>query len=534
MNKTIAEFLTYLQIPVSEAYCEKLISSHSDFPSMLSIVDTLERLGIRYIVGEIQKDKIDELDFPYILQTSKKYNEILVIKSNKDLIINKEVLKYWEGVVLHVEPTASIIDKENNRVYRKEKSFQIAQGVLLATLAILISWAFVKTLSPVLSPLFVTSIAGILTGYLLMAKELGVKYKVVEKFCTSGKNSDCDKVLDSDIGKFIGGITLSNLVLTYFLFQTTILSIVGTTDGLKSAHLTLLGILSFFLIQVAAYSVYYQYQKAKSWCKLCLIVNGIIVVQFLLFGYLFLSPVFDFTIHVTPIFLQAAIFVAFGCICLMVKHKIEILNNLNNVVSSASRVKNNVQVFTSLLKKQREVNTTLMEHEVLIGDRNAPIKIVMVSNLYCKPCKNQHEVLAELIDTFPDKVLLALRFVISKDEAANNYLIQYWLRFIHLKKDESFFTQKLLHDWYVSMDLKKFQEIYPMELTTSPELGVDIVRRHNRWGEQIGISFTPTFFINGYQMPKNYDIADLFFLVPSLSDQLAATSDKKNIDLVVS
>ena len=277
MNKTIAEFLTYLRIPISESYCEQLISSHADFPALLSIVDTLDRLGIRYIAGKIQKEKLEELHFPYVLQTNLKHSEILVIKNKNDLIANREILTHWDGLVLQVEPTNSIIDKNNNLLYRKERLFQIAQRVLLATLMVLISWAFLKTLSPILLTLLVTSIAGILVGYVLMAKELGVKYKVIEKFCASGKNNDCDKVLDSEGAKLMGDITLSNLVLTYFLFQTVILSIAAATDGAESSHLLPLGVLSLFLISVAAYSLYYQYIVAKSWCKLCLIVDTIIV-----------------------------------------------------------------------------------------------------------------------------------------------------------------------------------------------------------------------------------------------------------------
>jgi protein-disulfide isomerase len=33
------------------------------------------------------------------------------------------------------------------------------------------------------------------------------------------------------------------------------------------------------------------------------------------------------------------------------------------------------------------------------------------------------------------------------------------------------------------------------------------------WCQEIGIAYTPTFFVNGYQLPKMYKIEDLKYLM---------------------
>jgi hypothetical protein len=44
--------------------------------------------------------------------------------------------------------------------------------------------------------------------------------------------------------------------------------------------------------------------------------------------------------------------------------------------------------------------------------------------------------------------------------------------------------------------------------------------QHYEWIRRHEVNLTPTFFINGYQLPKEYTIIDLLFLVASMSEQI--------------
>ena len=80
VEKALADFLVSLGVPVSEKYVRKIIASHPDFPSLLSIADILQRLGIDHAVGRIEKETLAELPYPYLLPIDKGRSDILFIK----------------------------------------------------------------------------------------------------------------------------------------------------------------------------------------------------------------------------------------------------------------------------------------------------------------------------------------------------------------------------------------------------------------------------------------------------------------------
>ena len=75
-------------------------------------------------------------------------------------------------------------------------------------------------------------------------------------------------------------------------------------------------------------------------------------------------------------------------------------------------------------------------------------------------------------------------------------------------------TQKALDDWYLAetKDYERFAAKYPMtgELLKQG----DKIEAMSKWCKAMGISFTPTIFINGYQLPDAYNIEDVqYFLL---------------------
>jgi len=71
MEQAFADYLTALNIPVSRRYFRKRIASHPDYPSLLSISDTFEQLGIPHGVAHLEKEQLGTLTFPYVLYLEK-------------------------------------------------------------------------------------------------------------------------------------------------------------------------------------------------------------------------------------------------------------------------------------------------------------------------------------------------------------------------------------------------------------------------------------------------------------------------------
>jgi protein-disulfide isomerase len=82
--------------------------------------------------------------------------------------------------------------------------------------------------------------------------------------------------------------------------------------------------------------------------------------------------------------------------------------------------------------------------------------------------------------------------------------------------------RKALHDWYEWMDFEKFKEKYPLKVVLNVK---ELLTQHEQWMADAKIEYTPTIFINGYQLPKHYIIKDLKNLLKKI-EKFTQTNDE--------
>jgi uncharacterized membrane protein len=363
MEKTVTQFLKALHIPVSEKYVQKLIASHPDFPSLLSISDTFTRLGVNHAARRVKKEDLIELAYPYLLPVG---NNVLFIKSAADLTKHKTDLDYWNEVVLQAEPTNRTADKLNNELHAKETTINKLGIGLLALVGILLAYLIITSFSITSFLLFITSLAGVAVGYLLLAKELGVTYAAVDAFCNAGKNTNCDRVLKADIKLF--GIGFSDVVITFFIFQSITLILAQALPETSRGYFVILAVLSLVTLPIIAFSLYYQYFVAKTWCRLCLIIAAILVVQFVVFAGSYVTGVVQPRIYlsVTYVLATSLLFGSIGLLILLLKVRAERTNKLEKVGMYGNRVKYSIPVFTHLLLQEQKIDDTPLENEMCL------------------------------------------------------------------------------------------------------------------------------------------------------------------------
>lgn len=519
MEKAVSDFLHVLKVPVSGAYIKKLLRSHPDYPSLLSISDVLQRLGVYHVAHRVNREELNDVPYPFLLPLDKGRGDTLLIRNEMDLKKYEPYMDQWGGVVLQAKPTDKTKDKTNNELRSWELNIRKSLIVLIVCNGIFLSFSLFSSFSFLVLFLMIIAIAGGMIGYFLMAKELGITYKVIDDFCNTGKNTNCDKVLKSDVG--LMGIRFSDAVVVYFLFQIITLAFAQANPVL----LQILKWLSICTWPVILFSLYYQYFVAKTWCRLCLVVVGILILQSVGFMYsLYAGDILSvsFSTSLPSIIKSGLLFIVIGAFILMIKNALQRSNKLILEGTEGNMVKHSGSVFTELLLQQKKLNIVPFDKEVILGNPGAPVKITMVSNLYCNPCKERHEVVDELAAMYPDKVCVALRFVESGKDVAENIhslhsIVGYWLENIYNKPGESASMAGLLHDWFAIWDLEKFTKKYPNPPTNKEEVN-KIVERQYKWVEEVAVTSTPTFFVNGYQLPKEYSINDMLAMVPSLSD----------------
>jgi hypothetical protein len=513
MEKVVIQFLKFLKIPISGRYVEQLIMGHPDFPSLLSISDVFNRLGINHVVARVEKEHVRELEYPYLAPLDKGHGNILIIKDGDDLRKHQTLLKdEWGGIILQAEPTKVIPDKENNEIYAREKSIKRNSIIIMLALASLLLMAgfYLTILENIILAL---SIAGVIVGYFLFAKELGISYAAVDAFCSVGKDNNCDRVLKSDITLL--GVNFSDAVLAYFLFQSIVIGI-SSIIASRQIVLPILSIPGLLALPVVVFSVYYQYAVAKTWCRLCLIVDGLLIIQALVFSYGLYIGTLTISIGLSVLMAMAA--TALFVLLTVISAKVGMRYYQKLVqLGSDNRVKYNPVVFNALLRQQKKVDEQPFDYEMQFGNPTAPVKIIMVSSLHCNPCKLKHEVVHRLVATYPDLVNVVLRFAKSTSYPASiRTLLSYWFNNIYGKENESINTANLMHDWFELWDLQKIEKKYGIK--TDNTMIDKLEQQHNSWTRHA--STVPTFFVNGCELPRGYAIDDLLAMAPFLANDL--------------
>ncbi|MEO9210972.1 MAG: thioredoxin domain-containing protein [Ginsengibacter sp.] len=146
-----------------------------------------------------------------------------------------------------------------------------------------------------------------------------------------------------------------------------------------------------------------------------------------------------------------------------------------------------------------------------IGSLDAKNTLIKVCNPYCQPCAEAHPKIDKLLEE-THSLKVKIIFMTPNDEAHHAIKPTRHLMAIARLNDEKIIKQSL-DDWYLAenKNYDLFAKKYPMngELLKQG----DRIEAMKRWCNAINITFTPTIFINGYQLPNIYTIEDLQYFL---------------------
>jgi protein-disulfide isomerase/uncharacterized membrane protein len=498
MEIVLNRWLHSLKISVSSSYLSDKLRSHSDYPSLSSITAALDELGIDNAALVVDKEKLDKLPVPFLAHSSVNGGRFIVVKNiKKQILKNTKFEKNWNGIAVLAEKPENWYHADNasNLVKETKVKYQIILAgvviILFAGISLFnhFSWQIVS--------LFLFSLVGLASAILIVQHELGISNELTEQLCSAGKNTDCEAVMHSKgsrVGKWFNWADAGIIYFSSFL-----LLLVSLSSGLL-----ILAILSAAAIPFTFFSLYYQWQVVKKWCPLCLITVAILWMQFVLL--LPLLTAFNLTaVGVSAIAFIAFIFTAVSAIWLLIikttlNHNIELTDKNYSLL----RFKNNPNIFSALLKQQRKADITPFENDLQLGNLSAPLQIMVACDPYCRPCAKVHEALDKL--TTKNDIGLTVRFAIKTGNREDKKLqaVEYVLRLLHGKSNA--YKRRALHEWYAEMNMEKFNEKYLLKEDVNVD---DLLIQHENWSEKTKIAFTPTIFINGNELPKQYDVADL-------------------------
>lgn len=424
----------------------------------------------------------------------------------------------FTGHALLVDSSEAIAEKDYARKHREERLKNLTDIVALLLLpavviAYIITLFIVQPFNMAIYPalFLLLSFAGSAVCFLLLLFEIDRQNPLVKEICQGGKKVNCQAVLQSKASGIMG-ISWSSIGFCYFTGMLLAQVLPGALNASVSA---LLGFLNLLSLPYILFSVYYQWKIVKQWCILCLAIQGILVLQFLvsvsgdLYKFLPTSPAgFPYLQLLFCFFMPPIILYIMIPALKKAKEGREHYHTLQ-------RFKNNEQVFEAILSRQRKIQHSTDGLGITVGDANARWKIIKVCNPYCGPCAKAHPVAEELISHNLNIQLQIIFTASGEDTDLKTAPVQHLLAIA--STENASVVKQALDDWYNApvKGYSIFAAKYPVDNTAlTAQKGK--VQAMKAWCDAEQISFTPTFFVNGFQLPDTYHISDLNFLLTAL------------------
>jgi uncharacterized membrane protein len=529
-------FLKLLKVKVNKSTINDTLQNHPDWPSLLCISDALKNWNVPNGAGQVNINDIaadiDQIPTPFIAHSNDKENSLVIVTSvtnNSVTLFEKNYkkvkvkerttfLKEWDGVYLIAEPNEYSGEPDYKKLRRKSFfrflipsaafiSILFASFVILYNNIQLVQLTNHRAISAIFLQYFLTLI-GLFVSVLLLWYEIDNTNHFLHKVCSGIKKGNCNAILNSKAAKVFNWLSWSEV--GFFYFAGALASLLFAGQNILSA-VTLLSLLNLVASIYPIFSIYYQWRIAKQWCILCLLVQLVILAG------LVNVIVYDFYSSVSVItFYQLMQTILFYLIPVLswffVKPHILKSQNDKNTKREFQRLKFNADVFKTLLKKEKQINISTEGLGIELGNRSATNTIIKVCNPYCGPCAKAHSEIEKLLMEIPN-LKVQIIFTASNDPQTYLYKPVSHLLALQEKNNTRTFIQKALDDWYFQK--KKDYSVFANKYPLNGELAVqgEKIEKMDRWCTSMNIQFTPTFFINGYQLPESYSIYDLKYFL---------------------
>ncbi len=504
-------FLRLLRVRYTSDFSQRYYEEHPYKNSMYGIKRMLKDYGIaneglrlepEYDLHRLPRPFIAHTGSGFVIVTDMDESQVNYLWQGKSITnSSEEFRKTWSGTVLVAETD----DNSGEPGYTENRRKEIFEKLVSATF--LSIWILLAGLllfqqqiwqTPGLLLSFLLNVAGIYIGYLLLKKQFHIQSRYGDKICSMFKKSDCNNILESPAAKLFGVISWSEIGLGYFI--SNILLILFTPQLIP--WLALINVCS---LPYPVWSVWYQKTKARQWCPLCLAVQIILVLIFvvnLIFGYITLPQISpENLLTLAILYLLPVSFIMLAVPSLQDRDKNK------NVVYEMNSLKMKDEVFKATLKSQDYHEVSTLNSQIIWGNPDALIRVTVITNPYCQPCARMHNRLEKLLEVAENKLAIQYIFVAFNDELkkANNLLTTIYLNNIPEQSLEIF------KEWYEygKLHWDEFQQKYAYDTKTEKVLLE--IEHHDLWIEQHKITATPTLLINGYVLPDNYKVEDLLY-----------------------
>lgn len=519
LQKAIHKF----KIKVTDTSISEFLLAHPYYPSLKSVCDALNKWGIEHYALRLEIDEIRELELPFIAHLTVSGGTLVFVeKIENDNVFyspaegkhqHEPFVKFAEklsGAVIVMEAGKNSGEKGYSKIRQNEILNKILLPIGVFTILIFISfkvslnnWWIDTQQSLVFWGLLLTKITGLTASLFLLLHEFKVHSPLADKICGFSSKIDCDSVLTSNASRIFGWTNWADAGFIYFI--GTFIYLLGSVGN---SSFGILAIISLFSLPYTVFSIYYQLVKLKKWCPFCMLVQFVLISEFLILILTFKkieSPGADIIWLITSFSLPACLWIIFKA------YQIK-LNEQKHEHYLFLQLKRNPKMFLFFLESNGYTDITLCEDSLVLGNADAPIILTAFLSLSCSPCAKVFKELKTLLDTQSQHIKLNLVFLIKKEKEK---VILNTLYFLKAEKGTEAILE-FLDKWYAQPKQSLKDHCLNDLIPDYYDVVQQIVDKNRLLFDKHMIKGTPTIYVNGYLFPEQYRYNELEYYIEDI------------------
>ena len=188
----------------------------------------------------------------------------------------------------------------------------------------------------------------------------------------------------------------------------------------------------------------------------------------------------------------------------------ETIKNYTESIQRYKALKSNPKVFQVLLTSGKKTETTFKDSTITFGNKNAQMRITVLTNPHCNPCAKTHIKIDNLIEKNKDKICIQYIFSSFNEELkeSNRFLIAVWQELGEQQALEIFSQWYREGKYHAREFMDRWNGIDIHSISVENE-----IRRHEEWRKRTGYNATPTILVNEHELPEEYDIEDISMIL---------------------
>ncbi len=512
----VYKYLEFYSYNIDRRKFELQMQTNPDYPSFKAISDTFDYFGVNHKVLRLNRQQFQELPKKFITIYASEI--VLVYLRGNNVIMSRENLEIekipfdifsdsWDGIVILIEESKPI--NFLSRVYiNKSKIFMFL--LLSIFIYICVYYNGIYSLAYSFCSLF-----GMVVSYYIFKESIGSQHSSISNLCYAiSKKGGCSEIIRDENFKIFSIISFSDASIIYFLSLASSLVLLGYYEPL------------FFMLAICSlplviFSLFYQSLIKKTWCFLCVLIDAILIVQFLILLNNFDGFEIKIDWMIKFIFLGL---ILLGAWLLFKELAIEKIR-LENLEFDYFKFQRKFTYFENELKNNKLQHIdyySSLKNRISFGDRHSAIKIIAVSNPTCKSCIESFKVYSSLLKNRDD---VEITFVFSVpfldlDHPSTKIAIRVIYIYLNESKEQAW---EAISDWYLGGNYEiwnsKWCKKYESNALKDQKI-IDVLIEQNRFLVLNHIDFAPETLVNGYLFPKSYNIHDLMIFIDDLISRL--------------